>query len=187
MDKGRNTISNYETGKILEMNLYLQFALRYFKGGKKSSFSSNAISLAVFGLAIGVFLLILTMSIIKGFEEKIYLSSPIKKVIRTGDGVELFFVKNDKKLKLQLPHMGWNDVKSVNKSKLFDGMHDEARFYFLHSYYYQVKNKEHSIGHTSYNNTFCSAIQKDNIYGIQFHPEKSHKQGENILQNFAEL
>ena len=69
MDKGRNTISNYETGKILEMNLYLQFALRYFKGGKKSSFSSNAIALAVFGLAIGVFSLILTMSIIKGFEE----------------------------------------------------------------------------------------------------------------------
>ena len=60
---------NYETGKILKMNLYLQFALRYFKGGKKSSFSSNAISLAVFGLAIGVFSLILTMSIIKGFEE----------------------------------------------------------------------------------------------------------------------
>ena len=69
MDKGRNTIPNYETGKILKMNLYLQFALRYFKGGKKSSFSSNAISLAVFGLAIGVFSLILTMSIIKGFEE----------------------------------------------------------------------------------------------------------------------
>lgn len=69
MDKGRNTISNYETGKILKMNLYLQFALRYFKGGKKSSFSFNAISLAVFGLAIGVFSLILTMSIIKGFEE----------------------------------------------------------------------------------------------------------------------
>ena len=69
MDKGRNTVSNYETGKVLRMNLYLQFALRYFKGGKKSSFSSNAIAMAVFGLAIGVFSLILTMSIIKGFEE----------------------------------------------------------------------------------------------------------------------
>ena len=69
MDKGRNTVSDYETGKVLRMNLYLQFALRYFKGGKKSSFSSNAIAMAVFGLAIGVFSLILTMSIIKGFEE----------------------------------------------------------------------------------------------------------------------
>lgn len=87
---------------------------------------------------------------------------------------------------LPLPHMGWNDFIPENNSKLFSKI-DKKDFYFLHSYYFQVRNKEHSIGQTSYNNTFCSAVQKDNIYGIQFHPEKSHKQGENILQNFSEL
>lgn len=69
MDKGCNTVSDYETGKTLKMKLYLQFTLRYFRNRNSSSFSSNAITLAILGLAIGVFSLILTLSIIKGFEE----------------------------------------------------------------------------------------------------------------------
>jgi len=87
----------------------------------------------------------------------------------------------------KIPHMGWNFVKQNKKSRLFENMFDEPRFYFVHSYYVQLNNEEEVLTSTEYNISFTSSFEKDNIFGVQFHPEKSHKFGMTLLKNFAEL
>jgi len=87
----------------------------------------------------------------------------------------------------KLPHMGWNDVSPVKNHPLFLGLDNEAIFYFLHSFYFKCNNLADSIAVSDYGLSFSSAVNKDNIYGIQFHPEKSHQYGEKLLHNFAKL
>lgn len=89
----------------------------------------------------------------------------------------------------RIPHMGWNIVNKSNDSLLTDGFEafDETRFYFVHSYFVKVENEKNSILKTNYGVEFDSAIQKDNIYGAQFHPEKSHKFGMKLFENFARI
>ena len=87
----------------------------------------------------------------------------------------------------KLPHMGWNDVTSIINHPLFIGLEKEAIFYFLHSFYFKCNNPEDSIAVSDYGSSFSAAVNKDNIYGIQFHPEKSHQYGEKLLHNFAKL
>ncbi|MEO0038719.1 MAG: hypothetical protein RIQ59_1930 [Bacteroidota bacterium] len=87
----------------------------------------------------------------------------------------------------KLPHMGWNDVIPVKNHPLFIGLEDEAIFYFLHSFYFKCNNPEESIAVSDYGISFSSAVNKENIFGIQFHPEKSHQFGEKLLHNFARL
>jgi glutamine amidotransferase len=83
--------------------------------------------------------------------------------------------------------MGWNDVNPVNEHPLFEGLEQEAIFYFLHSYYFKCNNTVDSIAISDYGIPFTSAVNADNVYGIQFHPEKSHQYGEKLLHNFAKL
>ncbi|WP_432673090.1 imidazole glycerol phosphate synthase subunit HisH [Flavobacterium sp. SM2513] len=87
----------------------------------------------------------------------------------------------------KLPHMGWNDVIPTKPSKLFTGLESESLFYFLHSYYFKCNNKDDSIAVSEYGELFTSAVNHENVYGIQFHPEKSHHYGEILLNNFAKL
>ena len=87
----------------------------------------------------------------------------------------------------KLPHMGWNDVFPVSTHPLFEGLEKDALFYFLHSYYFECNNKEDILATSDYGVSFTSAANHDNIYGIQFHPEKSHQYGEKLLHNFATL
>ena len=87
----------------------------------------------------------------------------------------------------KLPHMGWNDVTPVKNHPLFIGLDKEAIFYFLHSFYFNCNNPADSIAVSDYGLSFSSAVNKHNIYGIQFHPEKSHQYGEKLLHNFAKL
>ena len=87
----------------------------------------------------------------------------------------------------KLPHMGWNDVSPIKGHSLFKGLEDDAIFYFLHSYYFKCNNSFDSIAITDYGIPFSSAVNVGNIYGIQFHPEKSHQYGEKLLHNFAQL
>lgn len=91
--------------------------------------------------------------------------------------------------KYRIPHMGWNIVNKSNDSLLTQDFEefDETRFYFVHSYFVKVENEKNSILKTSYGIEFDSAIQKDNIYGAQFHPEKSHKFGMKLFKNFARM
>jgi len=87
-----------------------------------------------------------------------------------------------------LPHMGWNSVRPNSKNNLFDNIDtDMLSFYFLHSYYFECKNSNHSVADTYYGSGFCSSVKNGNIFGVQFHPEKSHVCGVNLLKNFSEV
>lgn len=96
-----------------------------------------------------------------------------------------FRFNNEEKLKV--PHMGWNSVVQFNISPLINNLPSDSRFYFVHSYYVKVEDESHSILKSHYGITFDSVIQKENIFGAQFHPEKSHKYGMKIFENFAKL
>jgi glutamine amidotransferase len=85
-----------------------------------------------------------------------------------------------------LPHMGWNDVEVVGAPALFADI-PEPKFYFLHSYFFQPTEVRHKVACTHYGQNFASAIQRDNIWATQFHPEKSHDWGIRLLKNFAEV
>lgn len=99
----------------------------------------------------------------------------------------LKFDENLIQQRTKLPHMGWNDVDPINNHPLFIGLEKEAIFYFLHSFYFKCKNETESIAVSNYGISFSSAVNRENIYGIQFHPEKSHQHGEKLLHNFANL
>lgn len=87
----------------------------------------------------------------------------------------------------RLPHMGWNDVQPVISHPLFLGLERDALFYFLHSYYFECNKKRDILAISEYGGQFTCAAHHENIYGIQFHPEKSHHYGETLLHNFAKL
>ena len=86
-----------------------------------------------------------------------------------------------------LPHMGWNDVSPLEGDCIFRGMTSGARFYFLHSYYFSPNREKDVLAVTDYNGSYTSSVRSNNIFGVQFHPEKSHQWGIKLLQNFAEL
>ncbi len=89
--------------------------------------------------------------------------------------------------KTHLPHMGWNDASPQRTDSLFKGMETGARFYFLHSYYFLPEDPDMVLSVTDYNGLFASAVSSRNVFGTQFHPEKSHQWGTQLLKNFAEL
>ncbi len=85
------------------------------------------------------------------------------------------------------PHVGWNNIELVKKIDLFQGLDDNSYFYFLHSYHLKNLDPNNIITKTKYKEDFISSFQNKNIYGIQFHPEKSHLNGKKILLNFFNL
>lgn len=89
--------------------------------------------------------------------------------------------------KPKLPHLGWNSIEIKRQSAMFKNIDSELGFYFLHSYYFECEHEEDILTTTTYGKSFASAINHDNVYGIQFHPEKSHHNGINLLHNFATL
>jgi len=103
------------------------------------------------------------------------------------DGKVKKFDKSKLLYKPKLPHMGWNKVKILNAPELFKGTNTNQGFYFIHSYYIEISNKENIMTTTEYGLNFVSGISSSNIYAVQFHPEKSHTNGLKLLQNFSEL
>jgi glutamine amidotransferase len=84
----------------------------------------------------------------------------------------------------KVPHMGWNSVNFKSNSKIIKGIENLTDFYFVHSYAFKPKDKTLVVATTKYEIEFCSIINKENIFGTQFHPEKSSKSGRKILENF---
>ena len=88
---------------------------------------------------------------------------------------------------IKIPQMQWNHVVPTRQSPLTSGLDNHSKFYFVHSYYVKTESDQYSILHAEYGVQFDAAIQKENIYGVQFHPEKSHKYGMRLLSNFSSL
>lgn len=100
------------------------------------------------------------------------------------DTIKFRFKTNDG---LRIPHMGWNTVTVHGDPSIFKEMDEEPRFYFVHSYHLVCKDEKDVLATTHYGYDFASSVRKGNIYGTQFHPEKSHKFGMRLLKNFSEL
>jgi len=91
---------------------------------------------------------------------------------------------------LKIPHMGWNSIrrtKDEGRRTILDGVKDESYMYFVHSYYAAPKDKDAILCETDYGGRFTSGVHKDNVYGFQFHPEKSQEEGLKIIENFVKL
>ena len=98
------------------------------------------------------------------------------------------FATQPKSADLPLPHMGWNELKPRDNSKLFSKGFDKApQFYFLHSYFFDVEDKQDVAATASYGLDFDAVVSHGHIHGVQFHPEKSHHWGEQLVKNFVEI
>lgn len=89
--------------------------------------------------------------------------------------------------KPKLPHLGWNSIEIVKKNELLQNIDPVFGFYFLHSFYFECEDQSNVLATTNYGTTFASAVHRENVFGIQFHPEKSHHNGVKLLHNFANL
>jgi len=96
------------------------------------------------------------------------------------------FNTQDKKI-YKVPHIGWNSVSMNKPSLLMAGIEKDAEFYFVHSYYCRCKDENDILNTTDYESVFTSAIERQNIFGVQYHPEKSHGNGEKLIENFIKL
>lgn len=88
---------------------------------------------------------------------------------------------------LPLPHVGWNNVMCKQASPLFAGLGEQPDFYFVHSFAFTPNDPRHEIATSHYGTDFCSAIQRDNLFGVQFHPEKSQRAGIQLIKNFLAM
>lgn len=102
------------------------------------------------------------------------------------DAETVKFNPGESREKISIPHMGWEFVDQTKNSNLFSEMYDKPKFYFVHSYYVKCRNKEDISLTANYIHSFVAAFEKDNIIGVQFHPEKSHKYGIKLYKNFVE-
>ncbi len=138
------------------------------------------------------------------------LTDPIREAVAEGTpilgsclGMQLLFEKSEEaegtglgllkgwirefKGDMKIPHMGWNSANATRESPLLEGLYDEPYFYFVHSFYPEPENSEDSLARTDYGIEFTSIVEHGNVFGSQFHPEKSGKAGARLLSNFAGL
>jgi glutamine amidotransferase len=102
------------------------------------------------------------------------------------DAETISFEKNLDKSKYKIPHMGWNTINIKKNISLIEGLNNQdTRFYFVHSYFVSCASNQDILTTTNYGIEFASSVQRDNIFGVQFHPEKSHKFGMQLLKNFV--
>ena len=99
--------------------------------------------------------------------------------------VKKFSVKDT--VRNKVPHTGWNQIYSKKGSRLLKDIPDGSEFYFVHSYYVDPHDQTDQLTYTDFEQTFTSSIEKENIFGVQYHPEKSHEAGFQMIKNFIEL
>jgi len=89
--------------------------------------------------------------------------------------------------KFKIPHMGWNNINSLKNSALMKNISSQDEFYFVHSFFMEPNDPDLVLNETIYIDKFCSGIEKENIFGVQYHPEKSHDAGQTLLKNFIAI
>jgi imidazole glycerol-phosphate synthase subunit HisH len=94
-------------------------------------------------------------------------------------------IRGDGQNPLKVPHMGWNDIEPARESPLLNGLRENTRFYFAHSYAVECANQDDVVANTVYGKAFPAIVSHGHVFGVQFHPEKSHKYGRKLLENFA--
>jgi glutamine amidotransferase len=87
----------------------------------------------------------------------------------------------------KIPNMGWNEIQVKKNHPIFKDLYFEPRYYFVHSYHFKLVNPQEALCTTQYGYDFVSGFCKDNIIGVQFHPEKSHKYGMKLMENFVKM
>lgn len=97
------------------------------------------------------------------------------------------FDSNQLDTKLKVPHMNWNEINIKKTTPLLNDLENQSRFYFVHSYHMKTNNSEDVLCTSNYGYEFVSGVNHKNIYGVQFHPEKSHKFGMQLLSNFSKI
>lgn len=102
------------------------------------------------------------------------------------EGDVVRFEATEAEPKLRVPHVGWNNVRFLRSDPLIEGLGEEQDFYFVHSYYCAPKDETVTLGRCDYGVPFASIVACDNLYGVQFHPEKSHRAGIGLLRNWVE-
>jgi glutamine amidotransferase len=90
-------------------------------------------------------------------------------------------------LRFKIPHTGWNTVEIEKEDKLFEGIGENPEFYFVHAYHFKPNDANDVLATTQHEASFVSAVSRGNIYGVQYHPEKSHDTGMKLLENFVRL
>jgi imidazole glycerol-phosphate synthase subunit HisH len=90
-------------------------------------------------------------------------------------------------MEYKIPHMGWNFIRQYKAGRLFEDMYPDPRFYFVHSFFFKANNNDDILASTTYEIEFTSAVERGNVMGVQFHPEKSHKFGMKLLKNFVDF
>ena len=103
------------------------------------------------------------------------------------DGIVKKFDDSKLKEKPYTPHMGWNSIEPLVDHELFKGVDNDLGFYFVHSYFFETINSKNILCNTYYGDYFSSAVYNNQIFGVQFHPEKSHSNGIKLLSNFAKM
>jgi len=177
---GMDTLISSDANEILNAKKLVLPGVGHFANGMKNLRESGFIEILqqkvleencpILGICLG-------MQLLTDFSEE-------------GEVAGLGFIKGktirfrfEKKV-LKIPHMGWNTLTLHKESPLFQGVTPEDIFYFVHSYHVVCDNKEDIVSTSTYGITFTSALQRNNIYGTQFHPEKSHDCGNKLLRNF---
>lgn len=100
---------------------------------------------------------------------------------------EVIKIEVQNRLKYKVPHTGWNQIAISKPSKLMNDIPDFSEFYFVHSYHFKAMDLDDVLNESHYESKIVSAIERDNIFGVQYHPEKSHDVGELLLKNFIKL
>ncbi len=190
------------TGSVLNMLKYLGFKAKV-TSDQNEILAANKLILPGVGSFDAGIERIKSLKIDKALKEKVLVEkTPILGIClgmqmlmessEEGSCQGLCFIPGDvKKISssygLKVPHMGWNTVLPKTPCNLTNGVKAGDRFYFVHSYYVETLEPTDTILQTSYGKPFASGVARENIYGVQFHPEKSHKYGKRILENFGNI
>ena len=179
-----NSVITSDPKKIIESDKIILVGVGHFKMAMKNLSQLNLIDplneavlikkIPVLGICLGMQLMAKKSE--EGDVEGLgWIDADIKKI------------KVEDPIKFKVPHMGWNTVKITKESKLMEGISNSSEFYFVHSFFCRANDTSLILNETTYSSPFTSAIEKNNIFGVQYHPEKSHETGNKVLLNFIKL